>query len=256
MIFYRNNKGLERCIMDKKKLLIGLLILFLFTIVKVDALSCDYEERAKLNNEVKNIKVNYEVKEKELPKGVNVPDEYIGTDYVVKEEYFQINILNLTENEVVKVTNDKNKNVITIKYSDTTDGNYSFDWDDLSAITKLSFEVLTSNKTGCSDESIKTLTLQLPRYNSYSQSNVCETMPDYYLCQKYVTYDYVDYSSFSNSIAKEQTKRDEEKQKSNSGIWDFFKNNKNVIIIGGIVVVVLVGGTIVYIKIRRGRDDV
>ncbi len=78
------------------------------------AATCNYEEKAKLNNEVANIKVNYEILQKELDRaGYTPPDALLGTDeydtWVPVVDYFQINVLNLTENFYLEVKNNNTK---------------------------------------------------------------------------------------------------------------------------------------------------
>lgn len=83
------------------------------------AATCSYEEQAKLNNEASNVKANYEIKERILNKDeYDIPDGIENEEFVAKTDYIQVNILNLTKNIYVEVTNnindDKKRSTIVI----------------------------------------------------------------------------------------------------------------------------------------------
>ena len=88
--------------MKKVKFLVTSALSFMLLTSSVYA-ACNYEEKAKLNNESANVKANYEIKERELTKDeYTAPPDAIPIDeqdsYVPKTEYIEVNILNLTEN--------------------------------------------------------------------------------------------------------------------------------------------------------------
>ena len=124
---------------------------------------------------------------------------------------------------------------------------------------KYTIKLVSSEKTGCPGNEIRTFYLQVPRYNKYSIEPRCAQVPDFYLCQEYVTFDEVEYEFFSKSINKELEKFDldengnvinkEDKTWFNKSI-EYVKNNKVKFIVGGALVVVVIT-TIVVIKKRR-----
>ena len=245
----------------KKSIVVALSSLFLLTNVK--AVTCGYEEKAKLNNEIANVKTNYEIKERILDKSeYSIPDSLVGTEYeenyVAKTDYISVNVLNLTENMYVDVTNDYDNAQKIYQYSDTTNGNLSFDWYEVKEIVTYTIKVYTSNTTGCSGELLKTLTVKLPRFNEYSDYSICENFPDYYLCQRYVTYEKVEFDSFASRMATEIEKKyqEENEEKENSKwykkVGEFISKHKLVFITGGVVLISAAGiATFIIIKKRR-----
>ncbi len=248
----------------RKTVIIAFSSLFLMT--NVNAVTCNYEEKAILNNEVVNLKTNYEIKERTLDKSeYDVPDAIIGTEYEDSYEavieYLQVNFLNLTENMYVEVTNDLNDEVKVYRYSDTSDGNFSFNWENVKNLVTITFKVYASSVTGCEGFLLKTITLKLPRYNDYSLYSVCNNFSDYYLCQKFVTYEDVDYGSFMTKmrsmVEKKMEKEQEQEEKEKNKKWyekveDFIEDNKVPFIIGGGVLIVAAGcATYIIIKKRR-----
>lgn len=234
-------------------------------IMSVNAATCGYEEKAKLNSESANVKANYEIKQRILDKSeYTPPDSIIGTDeeetYVATVDYIQVNILNLTENMYVEVTNDYDKNKVTYNYSDAQDGNITFNWEDIDSLVTYTIKVYASSNTGCADTVLKTLYLPLPRYNEYSSYDRCTLIPDYYLCQRYVNFDPVDFGDFTQKTDEQIEKldetgtSDEPNQKWYQKVGDFVAKHKVAFISGGIVLIVAAGTTAVIVIRRRGRS--
>lgn len=244
-----------------KKSIFFVFTFFLFTFSCSAARKCDIEEQSKLNSEAVNIKANYEIRVRRF-KVDNPPDELLGTpeadDYYAETDYFQINILNLTENMYAKVTNDYDDTELIYNYSDTKNGNVAIEWNYVMELTKFKIEIYSSDATGCEDSLLRTLYVSLPRYNDYSTYAVCEKVPDYYLCQRYVTYEHVDFSDFEKKIKNEIAKVEEEKkEEEENNIWynkllNFLDDNKVIII--SIAAVVIVGAVVVVIMYKRRGD--
>ena len=235
----------------------------MFMLANVNAATCGYEEKAKLNNEIANVKSNYEVKERVLNKDEYfISDALLGTEYEdsyeAKTDYIQVNILNLTENMYVEITNDYNDDIVVYHYSDTQNGNISFDWNDVGTLITYTIKVYASSSTGCEGSVLKTLYQALPRYNDYSTYDICKNIPDYYLCQRYVTYEDVGFDNFIEQNSKQVEKKLEKEEKTTENekwykkVQNFVKEHKVPFIIGGVVLVVAAGGTtFVIIKKRR-----
>lgn len=251
--------------MRRLKYLLFTIIMLVFMTVPVSAATCSYDEQAKLNSEVANIKTNYEVKQRVLDKSeYDVPDEILGTEledsYVLTADYMQINILNLTENVYVEVTNNQNDDIKTFHYEDATNGNISFDQMDVNDLVTYTFKIYSSSKTGCADTLLKTLYLSLPRYNSFSEYTMCQDVPDYYLCKKYVNFEEVEFNDFVKEITKEIERETEKKQEEANAKWyqkviDFIVENKVAFIVGGGIVVVT-AGIVTFVIIRKRRRSV
>ena len=255
--------------MSKFKYLILTLLIFVFGITPVGAI-CNYKEQARLNREVSNVKVSYEVVTKPYAdQSLCYPPEDIENpeDYLCKGEFIQINILNINENMIVNVENDTYDNSFRYSYEDTDSGTLSFvltNDNNLEVsynedVVEYTIEILASSETGCEGSGLRTIYLTVPRYNIYSNVAPCDEMSDYYLCQKYVTYPEVTYEQFSETIANEIAEREgqkEEELKWYQKIWEFVVEHKTAFIAGGIIIVVAGGGTAAYIIIRRRRDIV
>ena len=178
--------------MDRLKKTLLIIFTFLVLVPTSKAATCGYEEKAKLNNEVANVKANYEIKERVLDRGeYSPPDGLENEEYVAKTDYIEVHILNITKNMYVVVTNDLNGESVTYGYDDANNGNISFTRTELDSLITYTIKVYASNETGCEGSTLKTLYVSLPRYNDYSTYDICKELPDYYLCQRYVTYESV-----------------------------------------------------------------
>ncbi len=253
--------------MSKIKYLILTLLIFGFGITPVGAI-CNYEEQARLNREVSNVKVSYEVVTKEI--GQDRCEPLVGFEdmpYSCSAEFIQINVLNINENMVVNIENDFYDNEYRYNYSDTDNGSISFILTDDNGneieynqdVIDYTIEILASSETGCEGSGLRTIYLTVPRYNNYYGIGYCDGLDDYYLCQKYVTYPAVTYEQFSKTIANEIAEREEQQEeelKWYQKIWEFVVEHKTAFIAGGIIIVVAGGGTAAYIIIRRRRDIV
>ena len=253
--------------MSKFKYLILTLLIFGFGITPVGAI-CNYEEQARLNREVGNVKASYEIVEKEIGQDRCSPLEgFEDEPYYCLAEFIQINILNINENMIVRIENEDYDFSRDYTYEDTDNGTITLFLTDENGneieynpkVTEYSIEILASGETGCEGSTLRTLYLSVPRYNLYYGLGYCEGLDDYYLCQKYVTYPEVTYDQFSETIAKEIAEREEQQEeelKWYEKIWEFVVEHKTVFIAGGIIIVVAGGGTAAYIIIRRRRDIV
>jgi len=232
------------------------------------ASKCDNAETAKLNKLVSNIKVSYEEKQGVLdPSEYTLPETVIGTEeektFFVTYNYFKISIINLTEDFYITVQNNKDKQVKTYTYANSDNGVITFDWKNLKEVTTFTIKVYASDKTGCAKEEYKTMYETTPRGNKYYSYDICQQAPEYYLCQKYVTSDEIDYNTFLVNIEKyidskekEQQRIDEENTKWYEKVGEFLEENKITVIVGTIVIVVIGGvGVAVVMKVRR-RDEI
>ncbi len=237
------------------------LFMFLFLIFSGNVLaeSCNYEQKAKLNNEVANVKVNYEILQRDMNEtereGIDI--RYFSDDpnYIPKVDYFQINVLNLTENFYIEMKNEVTGETSTYTYANTENGKLAIPYNDFSQVTKFTFVVKSSDVSGCAGDSFRTIYLTLPRYNEYSEYTLCDGLSDYYLCKDYVTFDEVEFEYFvgkvNKEIEKKETKEIEKNLKWYEKAGNFIVKHKVAFITGGVIVVA--GGAITAVVIIRKR---
>ena len=254
-----------------KKLMFALLISVMYLSSVNAARSCSTSEKAELNKILPNIKANYEEKE-ENPDvdGANDGSAIDGGEYDCEgcinpvKYYFNINIINLTEEFYAEVTNDIDEEVKVFNYSDSKDGLVTFAWDNNALVTNFTIKIYTSDKTGCPGSLQKTLTVKTPRLNENFDNELCADIPNYKLCQKYVTYDYMEWNDFKDQIEKykkslkapEENQNEVEKEKNT---WEktkeFVINNKYYFIAGGVILIIGSGvGIGLVVKKRRSNE--
>ena len=254
--------------MKKKNYLIVslMLIAFSFNLASVNAKTkCGLDEDIALNKEVINIKANFEEKERIIdPSEYDLPEDYEGDpkDYQLKENYFQVNIMNLSDKFYLEIKNEDNSFYKKVTYNDVHDSVASFNWTDLSKVTSLTLNVYTSDKTSCPNEEIRRFYLTLPRYNSYHEYAQCNYVPDSYICQKYVTFDELDFNDYIKKVNQEIKKKDkaiEKKEDSEKSGWQKFvsslKKNKKIIFIC-LACVVTIGIVVLIIYLQRRKKDI
>lgn len=229
------------------------------------AAECSNAEKVSLGKEAVGVKVGDEEAE-----GIVDPSTYIPADrteedsdkYVKYYYYFNLIFNNITENLVLRIENDYNDEVIYVKYDDTDNGQYILEWKNIYQVTTFKYTILASDKTNCEDEILKEGIYTLPKYNIYYNHQKCDTIPNYYLCKKYITTE-VDSETFFekvNSHLKSLEKKEEEKEQiKTENIFDkiskLIKENQTIALIGG-VAIVLVGGFVIGVVIRKRRSRV
>lgn len=239
-----------------KKILLIFIVLFSFNIHASAASICSYKEQTELNSKAANIKVSYEEKE------IILHNEDMDTT----KKVFEISIFNIIEDFYVIVKNNKNNSEMLFRGSDTTDGIAKFTWDDLSEVANFTFQVYTTEKTNCPDERFKTIYLTTPRYNIYYDREICSKLKEFYLCEKYVTFDEVDANEFSIKLKEYQeeiSKIDNNKEEDNKtndkdisltdNIFKFLDTYK-FIIIGGLLIVLAILYVVNRKKTKKQRD--
>ncbi len=221
------------------------------------ASSCSYSEQAELNNIAANVKVAYDVVEVYKGKLINPETDEEFDSY---NKGLKINILNVSDEITIKVTNNKTKEVKNFTSKDAQNGIISFDHNDVTSVTNYNIEVI-ANKYSCAGDLIRKIDFIAPMYNSYSELAICNEHPEFYYCQEFIADENVDYNTFINKVEdlrEEDEKKQKEEQEEKKGflekIKELYKRNKLVINITGSVIVV--GGlttAIILIKKRRSR---
>ena len=248
-----------------KKGIILILSVFFIGMFSVNAASsCSYKELAELNNIAAQVKTNYEIKVGTLNSdSYGIPDVLIGTpeaeSYVAEYKYFMINVLYITEQTYVIISHEDESMKLRANFEDTTNGIYKMEWKNLSSINKLTFEIYSSDKTGCPDEKLYTTYLSLPRANEYSALEACKNNNDFYLCQEFVTFEKIDYETFEKKLNDFKAgKINEEGQsvnKNDNKLFKFVRNHKTAVVATSCVLIVGVVTVITLKKKRRKTDE-
>ncbi len=233
-----------------KKILIFLVALFSFGINVKAASMCDYQEQMELTQKASNVKFEYELEER-----VDNSEQFPLRYTVMK-----ITILNVTDELYAVLKNDYDNGKITFKSSDAKDGIITYEWYNLDKVVNFTLDVYSSDQTGCPNESYKTFYKTTPRFNEFSNRAICEEYKDFYLCQRFVTFDEIDEDEFltqiqnytSGKINEEGKTPTEEKKESK--MLDFIKQYK-WIIVGGVVAIGGITATTIIIKNKKKQRD-
>lgn len=234
---------------------LSILSFFAFGLITNAASKCGYAELAEINQEASGVKISYEEKQRVLEGDNGVADVEEQPDEPFYEDYFVVNITNVTDKLYVKVINSLDNSVKVFNSSDAVNGVISFEWNDLEQVANLTLKVYTSAKTSCQDEEVVVQYKTLPMYNYFSDMAYCEENKDEKICQKYVTKEVTDEEYYSKVDKQIQKKVDEVNEKEDSGVVKFVKRNKKGFIIGGSIIIVIgvVTAGVVIVKRRRSR---
>lgn len=234
--------------------------LYLLTIllipINIGAATCSTTEKSTLITKSNLITFNY-VEEEDYYTGEEVGypetlDEEDYADYKLYYEYFNINILNLTEEFYIKVTNNVNSEVSYIYYEDVKDGIYTFMHTTLSDVTTYKFEIYSSSQTECENELITIKYLLVPKYNVYSNLTSCLIYPDETVCQKYTTVSTYTESYVLEKLSTVSYSDKETEEVGEESIFSYLAENLIYIILGGVSISAI---TAVIIVIRKKRSD-
>ena len=219
----------------------------------VNASTCSNEEQSNLKKSSSNIGTTYKEAQKEIDPSLYFTNEELGEDpeYI---DYFEVIFSDITKDFYIKITNDYNDEIKFIRYQDTNDGIYSFDWENTDKITKFKYEVYSSAETSCPDEKYYTGYIVLPKYNDFSNRVMCEGIDDFPACYKYITSD-IDPIEQEKQITEylklKEKKKKKKQQKEARKIGNFIGNHKAIIITCSIIVTAGVAIAIVCKKRKR-----
>lgn len=245
----------------KKNILYVLMLIvgMIFTVpVFAEDELCPLETKTNLRVAASNVTVNYQPIEVPYQNEADVPADSAGA----VEYYFDVKIYNVNSDLQVKIkSDDEFTDGVTVTYKNIQkDGAIHARKRVGNELTNLVFEIYGSDSTGgCAVEVLRTVKLTLPKYNNLAEREVCTEVPEFYMCQKYVTYN-IDPASFSKEIAKYKEKLEQQQNASNAELED---NNtlpdkaadlisKNKIFIVGAIV--LAGVIITVIILRRKKS--
>lgn len=240
-----------------KKVITFIVVMFLLNVNVSAASLCSYQEQSELNSKAANIKASYEII-KEITD--NNDDAY--SDSVLIEDFLKVSISNVSEEFYVLVKNDYNREQKTYTTKSAKDGIITFDWKNTDEVTNFTIQVYTTNKVKCPDERIKTIYLTVPRYNKFSNRDICLENKDFYLCQEYVTFAEINNVKFTEQMVKYLNKEVDNKGEVNEDptpstptdvIFNFINTYKWYIIIV-ILAGVFAGVSIYKVKTKKQRE--
>lgn len=209
---------------------------------------CPAKTLSELRQIASNIKVTYApgtvVEKLEDPDVETGAMSYTAT-------YIYIKVYNLNSRVYIEATNDSGFEKIARITDAGPDGTITFRQDAINQKIKYTFNIKTS-EYGCETKTLRTIRLTLPIYNAYSQLDICAEIPDYYLCQEFVTTP-VDGSTFYDKVDAYKAKLVEQGNKvdaDNTGTMNkvFAGASKYKYLIVGIIVALGVVLTVVIIK--------
>lgn len=177
--------------------------MLLIIIVPAKAATCNYEEKAKLNKEANLVEAKYEVIEIETDDNIDgVIQEFEDETGLISGYGLKINVLNLTENLYVEITDDISPEVIYAEYNASTNGKFEKEYgvNDVDYIRNVNIAVKASKNTSCYGETIKIMKLVLPRFNHYSYNEACVEHPEFSFCQTFTTMSEISYKTFQKEL--------------------------------------------------------
>ena len=240
-----------------KYVLVTLLMFCVAT--SVNAEGCDYKKKVELNKQASTVKAVYE--EVKIDSGVKYYDESEGISEADAEEVyyqgFKVQILNITKDIYVHVESGLDDSEKDYYYTDSKDG--IIDLGEHSADYAYSIKITVFPLVENCGELLRTITLNVPRYNTLSEYDACKEYPNFEYCKTYVnSNEEVSLSKFSNRLEtyKKSNKsiteiKKEEEQKNKNKLKEFFKKYKKEIVIGIIVIAIVGVATTTILIIRR-----
>lgn len=233
--------------MKKKLFLLLSALIFTFFSLNVYADDCSYTEEYALMQEAAKVKVKYATKDHFVPaEGCQGLESCVD----IKERYFEIYILNLSENFYIEATNSITNEKVTYTYDDVENGTITIIDKNVYDIKNYTFNIYASANTVCYSKKMTTQYLSLPRYNKFYGEDYCSQNPELSICEEYVQFEDMNYEKFiektteldGNGTVQEQTKS------WLSNIIDFIINNIVWVITSVCLLALLITG---YVIIRK-----
>lgn len=209
--------------------------------------TCTAMQLGELREIASNVKVTYVVKTKVENTGEDI--ETGATSYTAR--YVDVKVYNMHSKIYLDVKNDINFSTVASVANLAKDGTLTFRQNMIDKKVNYEFKVM-SDEYGCHGKVLRTIKLSLPIYNSYSELEICSEIPEYYLCQEFVTSP-VDGATFYDKVDAYKAKLLEQGgdgQEDNTGTINktFASASKYKYLIVGIIVALGVVITVVIIK--------
>ncbi len=226
------------------------------------ASTCDYSEQVELQNIAASIKATYEA-------GWRKTDEFVDIDTAIEdadgayidEIFVDVTILNITDQVYLTIENNKSTEKKTYYYSDTENGILHFSKENVYEIVEYKIQVF-SNHEHCQGDLLRTITLLTPMYNDYSDYGYCNSLPNLFYCQEFITSEItgsvVDVTAEMSRQYDLLQKTEEVHETKELSFWEkigqFIKEHILIIaIVLGLIILLGVAATVVAFRKRRSR---
>ncbi len=206
------------------------ILLFLFTSLKVDAYeACTNSEMERLKELAKNVefKPSYEI-------------GYVDEDNKSVEVNYKVEIINFNSDLRIEYTS-KYEEEGTIK-SDTKEINNLADGD------KITFKIYSYTTNLCTDEILRTVSIELPKVNDYYYFNKekCNDNKEFKYCKEFMDTDNVEFEDIDKEF----------EEYLNPNINEIInKLDKKVFIYIGIGVGVIIAGVVVFVILKKKKKE-
>lgn len=177
-------------------------------------------------------------------------NDALNTDYIIANindgEILttRARIFGLTKNIYAVVTNDYNDVVKTYHYSDTEEGMFTFDTEDI--YTNINYIIRFYNEdSNCTKDSLKTITFKTDKYNPYSISDLCNSEYEIDLCNPFYDIKDMTFEEFTEKLTKKYNKFEEE---ANRDFKYYFKKYYLYVLIPFIIILVIFIVRIILLK--------
>lgn len=149
---------------------------------------CSEDELKDILNLANGVSGDYKIAYKETPFEKTEENEsyWYSVNGIEKERFTEITIKGITEGIYVEVSNDYNKDVVTIRYSELNEqGEYSFASPNMDE--KINFVVsIYADKYNCTGEVLRKVGFETKIYNFLSARTGCIMYPNYENCAEFV----------------------------------------------------------------------
>lgn len=241
--------------MSKIKYILFTYIFIVITIMKVDAAStCSstmlYQEKQRASE----IKVDFEVID-------NVYDDEYDDECIESciEKYLLVSLYNVPD-EIsvdVKSLNDTFKKFSLTSEQRNTNNELKIKDANATEIKRYEFKIKSASPD-CYGEILKTLTLNTPMFNKFSDVASCEAYPDFKYCNKYVNFDISNLTNekFNKIFDKYLEEKEQELEKENEGkesAKELFNKYWYIVVIIIIAIVLIVVLIKIIIKRREKK---
>lgn len=249
--------------MREKNMFLGIIIMITMSLF-IGINSVKAEEDTTCNavslNELRNLAANIKVSYVPITTTEEAPyDEESGTSTAIVR-YLDVKVYNITSKLYVR-TEAGGDNVTSSSHLLTlvnvgADGAATIRQKSISEPVTYTFTVF-SDAYGCTGRTLRTMKLTLPRFNYYSELEICQDIPDYYLCQQYTTYE-VDGATFYDKVDEYKAKLAAQAEENESADDNTSIVNKAIsgvskykYVVVGVIVAIGVVVTVLILKKRK-----
>ncbi len=220
--------------------------------------TCDYSTQAALMSQAKEVTVGYEESTTSVYEGYDPQIDDEGYD---EKRYINLKIYNVGRDISVSIRNETaNKD---IKFNDLDRFSYSNTRDGVMTVTKpasnkvYNYTIKIYGFRNCGNVVLRTIRYSLPATNPYSDFEICQDVPEFYLCQPLITTPIsnsidvpAEVSKYKEKLAEKGIR--EEEQKDNTPKISKIISDTSKKKVGFVIVLLTIGiGFTVFILYRR-----